>query len=57
MENNELFLYLVVVGGRILKANIEVHDVTWVIGSKIEDKCDVLRKDWFEAIDGLYIDS
>ena len=57
MDNNELNLYLVVIGGRIPKANIEVHDVTWVIGSKIEDKCDVLRKDWFEAIDGLYIDS
>ena len=57
MYNNELNLYLVVVGGRIPKANVEVHDVRWVIGSKIEDTFDVLRKDWFGAIDGLHIDS
>ncbi len=57
MENNELFLYLVVVGGRIPKANIEVHDVRWVIGSKIEDTFDDLRKGWFGTIDGLHIDS
>jgi len=57
MENNKLFLYLVVVGGRIAKANIEVHDVRWVIGSKIEDTFDDLRKGWFGSIDGLHIDS
>ena len=57
MYNNELNLYLVVVGGRIPKANVEVHDVRWVIGSKIEDTFDVLRKDWFGSIDGLHIDS
>ena len=57
MDNNELNLYLVVVGGRIPKANIEVHDVRWVIGSKIEDTYDILRKDWFGDIDGLHIDS
>ena len=57
MDNNELNLYLVVIGGRIPKANIEVHDVRWVIGSKIEDTFDVLRKDWFGSIDGLHIDS
>ena len=57
MGNNELFLFLVVVGGRIPKANIEVHDVRWVIGSKIEDTFDELRKGWFGSIDGLHIDS
>ena len=57
MDDNELNLYLVVVGGRISKANIEVHDVRWVIGSKIEDTYDILRKDWFGDIDGLHIDS
>ena len=57
MDNNELNLYLVVVGGRIPQANIEVHDVRWVIGSKIEDTFDFLRKDWFGAIDGFHIDS
>ena len=34
------FLYLVVVGGRSPKANVELHDVRWVIGSKIEDTFD-----------------
>ena len=57
MKNHQLFLYLVVVGGRIAKANIEVHDVRWVIGSKIEDTFDDLRKGWFGSIDGLHIDS
>ena len=57
MYNNELYLYLVVIGGRIPKANVEVHDVRWVIGSKIEDTFDVLRKDWFGSFDGLHIDS
>ena len=57
MCNNELFLFLVVVGGRIPKANVEVHDVRWVIGCKIEDTFDDLRKNWFGSIEGLHIDS
>ena len=54
-ENN--FLYLVVLGGRAKKANIELHDVRWVVGSKIEDTYDTLRKDWFGSPKGLHIDS
>ena len=54
-ENN--FLYLVVLGGTAKKANIELHDVRWVIGSKIEDTHDTLRKDWFGSPKGLHIDS
>jgi len=45
LENN--FLYYIVLGGRAKKANIELHDVRWVVGSKIEDTYDTLRKDWF----------
>ena len=55
LENN--FLYLVVLGGRSKKANIEFHDVRWVVGSKIEDTYDTLRKDWFGSPKGLHIDS
>ena len=55
LENN--FLYLVVLGGRAEKANIELHDVRWVVGSKIEDTYDTLRKDWFGSSQGLHIDS
>ena len=51
------FLYLVVLGGRAEKANIELHDVRWVVGSKIEDTYDTLRKDWFGSPKGLHIDS
>ena len=51
------YLFLVVLGGRAKKANIELHDVRWVIGSKIEDTFDVLKKDWFGTSKGLHIDS
>ena len=44
-------------GGRAKKANIELHDVRWVVGSKIEDTYDTLRKDWFGSPKGLHIDS
>ena len=55
LEN--IFLYLVVLGGRAKKANVELHDVRWVVGSKIEDTFDTLRKDWFGSPKGLHIDS
>jgi len=55
LENN--FLYLVVLGGRAKKANIELHDVRWVVGTTIEDTFDTLRRDWFGAPKGLHIDS
>ena len=51
------FLFLVVLGGRAKKANIELHDVRWVVGSKIQDTYDTLRKDWFGSPQGLHIDS
>ena len=57
MNPPKKFLYLVVVGGRSPKANIELHDVRWVIGSKIEDTYDQLRNDWFGSPNGLHIDS
>ena len=58
MKNLEnIFLYLVVLGGRAKKANIELHDVRWVAGSKIEDTYGTLRKDWFGSPKGLHIDS
>ena len=55
MNPPKKFLYLVVVGGRSPKANIELHDVRWVIGSKIEDTYDQLRNDWFGSPHGLHI--
>ena len=55
LKNN--FLYLVVLGGRAKKANIELHDVRWVVGTTIEDTFDTLKKDWFGSSKGLHIDS
>ena len=55
LEN--IFLYLVVLGGKAKKANIELHDVRWVVGSKIEDTYDTLRKECFGSPNGLHIDS
>ena len=53
----ECYLFLVVLGGRAKKANVELHDVRWVVGSRIEDTYEVLRRDWFGASEGLHIDS
>ncbi len=52
-----IYLYLVVLGGRAKKANVELHDVRWVVGSKIEDTYEILRRDWFGSQKGLHIDS
>jgi len=57
MEPLEKFLFLVVVGGRSPKANIELHDVRWFIGTKIEDTFDQLSNDWFGSNNGFHIDS
>ena len=54
---DKFHLFLVVLGGRAKSANIELHDVRWVVGSKIEDTYDALRKDWFGTFEGLHIDS
>ncbi len=57
MIKNNMHLFLVVIGGKAPNANIELHDVRWVIGSKIEDTFLSLRKNWFGSIEGLHIDS
>jgi len=57
LSEEKKYLFLVVLGGKANKANIELHDVRWVIGSKIEDTYDALREDWFGSFEGLHIDS
>ncbi len=47
---------MVVLGGKANKNNIELHDVRWVIGSKIEDTYDSPIEDWFGSFEGLHID-
>ena len=43
--------------GKSPKANIEFHDVRFVIGTKIEDNFDQVRNDWFGSDNGFHIDS
>ena len=52
-----LSLFIVVLGGRSLKSNIEIHDVRWVLGESIEDTFAELRKQWIGKRRGLHIDS
>ena len=52
-----LSLFIVVLGGRSLKSNIEIHDVRWVLGKTIEDTFPDLRKQWIGKKSGLHIDS
>jgi len=54
---NNKSLFLVVLGGKAKKANVELHDVRWVVGSKIEDTYEILKRDWFGDVQGLHIDS
>lgn len=50
-------LFLVVLGGRVAQAHIELHDVRFVVGSTIEDTLPALRRQWFGARRGLHLDS
>ena len=52
-----LSLFIVVLGGRCSKSNIELHDVRWVLGKSIKDTFPELRKQWFGNKNGLHIDS
>ena len=52
-----LSLFIVVLGGRSSKNNIELHDVRWVIGETIEDTFTELREQWIGETRGLHIDS
>ena len=52
-----LSLFIVVLGGRALRGNIEMHDVRWVLGESIEDTFPELREKWLGKTTGLHIDS
>tara|TARA_B100000579_G_C22668998_1_gene774673 strand:+ start:84 stop:641 length:558 start_codon:yes stop_codon:yes gene_type:complete len=52
-----LSLFIVVLGGRSSKSNIEMHDVRWVLGESIKDTFPELRKQWLGRKSGLHIDS
>jgi len=50
-------LFLVVLGGRLPQAQIELHDVRFVVGRTIDDTLPALRRQWFGARRGLHLDS
>lgn len=50
-------LFIVYLGGSAPKANIELHDVQFVIGNTIEDTYEQLRQNWFGTVKGLHLDS
>ena len=45
LNREKKYLFLVVLGGRTKMANVELHDVRWVVGTSIEDTYDALRRD------------
>ncbi len=47
-------LFIIGIGGRISKANIEVHDVQFIIAENLSDTYDILKMDWYG--NSLHID-
>lgn len=54
-QNMQLFAFYL--GGSHPQSNIELHNLQFAIGEKIEDCYDQLKKDWFGDLKGLHIDS
>jgi len=50
-------LFMVYLGGTAPKANIEIHDIQFVIGENIEDTYNQLKENWFGDKKGLHLDS
>ncbi len=50
-------LFAFYLGGSHPQSNIELHNLQFAIGEKIEDCYDQLKKDWFGDLKGLHIDS
>ncbi|AAV82419.1 DUF1543 domain-containing protein [Idiomarina loihiensis] len=50
-------LFLVYVGGTAPGANIELHDIRFVVGPSMEETYPAIRKGWFGTQKGLHLDS
>jgi hypothetical protein len=50
-------LFMVYLGGDVPKANIEVHDIQFVIAETIDAAIPTLRANWFGQPKGLHMDS
>lgn len=49
-------LFAIVVGGEHPRANVEIHDVRFVVADRIEDTYDALKAQWWGAPGTLHID-
>lgn len=49
-------LFAIYIGGEFPGANIEIHDVRFVVASSIEDTHDALRQQWWGISRSLHID-
>ena len=50
-------LFMVMLGGRHVRANTEVHDVVFAIAETLEDTYSQLKNAWFGEQKGLHIDA
>ncbi|ENX20141.1 hypothetical protein F892_03064 [Acinetobacter vivianii] len=50
-------LFMVMLGGRHAKANMEVHDVVMAIGETLPELTPQLKQAWFGELKGLHIDA
>ncbi len=50
-------LFIIYLGGSAPNANIEVHDIQFVVADRIEDTYEQLKESWFGDIKGLHLDS
>ena len=50
-------LFIVMLGGRHVRANTEVHDVVLAIGESLEETYPQLKNSWFGEQKGLHIDA
>ena len=50
-------LFIVMLGGRHLKANTEVHDVVLAVGENLKETYPQLKNAWFGEQKGLHIDA
>lgn len=57
MSDAGLRLFVVMLGGRHARANTEVHDVVFGVGTSIEQTYPQLREQWFGELAGLHLDS
>ncbi len=53
----KLNLYIIVIGGRLKKTNIEFHDIKWAVGENIQDTFKRLKIECYEHLISIHIDS